>query len=89
MAVLASKGYVKFCKDHAPYGLPSVGRSKFGYLCVEDMLLTRAIGPPDEVTGEVYTDSLRVYPTHYKCPQTGALLPVENPDIWIYQEEIS
>jgi len=89
LAVLASKGYVKFCKDHAPYGLPSVGRSKFGYLCVEDMLLTRAIGPPDEVTGEVRTDSLRVYPTHYKCPQTGALLPVENPDIWIYQEEIS
>lgn len=89
LAVLASKGYVKFCKDHAPYGLPSVGRSKFGYLCVEDMLLTRAIGPPDEVTGEVHTDSLRVYPTHYKCPQTGALLPVENPDIWIYQEEIS
>ena len=88
LAVLASKGYVKFCKDNAPYGLPSVGRSKFGYLCVEDMLLTRAIGPPDEVTGEVHTDSLRIYPTHYKCPQTGALLPVENPDVWIYQEEI-
>lgn len=89
LAVLASQGYVKFCKDHAPYGLPSFGRSKFGYLCVEDMLLTRAIGAPDEMTGEFQTDSLKVYPTHYKCPQTGALLPVENPDVWIYQEELS
>jgi putative DNA primase/helicase len=89
VAVLASQGYVKFCKEHEPYGLPSFGRSKFGYLCVEDMALTRPVGEPDELTGEVSTDSLRVYPTHYKCPQTGALLPVENPDIWIYQEELS
>ena len=87
LSVLASKGYIKYCKDYAPYGLVSVGRSKFGYLCVESMLLTRPLGPPDEDTGEIRYDSLRIYPTHYKCPQTGALLPVENPDIWIYQED--
>ena len=26
-------------------------------------------------------------PSHYKCPQTGAVLPVENPFVWVYQEE--
>lgn len=88
LSVLSSKGYIKYFQNHLPYGLPSVGRSKFGYMCVEDMLLTRPIGSPDEVTGEVRTDSLRVYPTHYKCPQTGAVLPVENPDVWIYRDEI-
>jgi hypothetical protein len=56
-------------------------------MCVEDMLLTRPIGAPDEITGEVRVDSIRVYPTHYKCPQTGAAQPVENPDVWVYRDE--
>jgi hypothetical protein len=87
LAVLASKGYIKYFRDHQPYGLPSVGRSRNGYLCVDGMVFNRAIGPPDEATGEMLTESIRVLPTHYKCPQTGAPLPVENPEIWIYQEE--
>ncbi len=88
IAVLASKGYIKFFKDHLLYGLPSVRRSKFGYMCVEGMLLGCPIGEPDEVNAEVRTDPIPVYPDYYKCPQTGALLPVENPDVWIYQEEM-
>lgn len=87
LSVLASKGYIKFFRNYQSYGLTSLVRSKYGYLCVEDMCLTRAIGPPDLDSGEVATETIRVLPTHYKCPQTGALLPVENPEIWIYQEE--
>jgi hypothetical protein len=87
LSVLASKGYVKFCRDYRVYNLHSVGNSKYGYLCVEEMLLTRAINDPDPVTGDIETETLRVLPTHYKCPQTGALLPVENPEIWVYQED--
>ena len=26
-------------------------------------------------------------PTHYKCSNTGAILPVENPAVWILQNE--
>ena len=26
-------------------------------------------------------------PSHYKCPQTGVVLPVENPSVWVYPEE--
>ena len=28
-----------------------------------------------------------VLPSHYKCPQTGAALPVENPTVWVYPAE--
>ena len=87
IAVLASKGYIKFFRDHKPYGLASIGRSKFGYLCVEDMRLTRLVDDPNPDTGEMKIETLLVLPSHYKCTQSGALLPVENPEIWIYQEE--
>ena len=88
VAVLATKGYIKFFRDPEEYGLAQLRRSKYGYLCVEDMRLTRCIGPPDPDTGEIKADTVRVLPTHFKCPQTGALLPVENPEIWVYQEDI-
>lgn len=87
LSVLSTQGYIKFFRNGPDYGLPPIGRTKFGYLCVEDMRLARAIGEPDPETGEVRTEALMVLPSHYKCPQTGASLPVENPEIWIYQEE--
>ena len=43
-------------------------------------------GEPDPDTGEVPTVSLRVLPTHYKCPLSGAAMPVENPEVWVYPE---
>ncbi len=87
ISVLATKGYIKFFRDYKTYGLPSVGNSKYGYMCVEDMYLTRVIGEPDLITGEAKAESLRVLPGYYKCPQTGILLDVENPEFWVYQEE--
>ena len=40
----------------------------------------------DPETGEVTLPHVAVLPTHYKSPQTGALLEVENPHVWVYPE---
>lgn len=89
LGVLSSKGYIKYFHNGQDYGLAPAGRSKHGYLCVEDMVITTWLGEPDPATGAPRTRALRVRPTHYKCPQTGALLPVENPEVWVYQDEDS
>ncbi|HSH49713.1 MAG TPA: AAA family ATPase, partial [Halomonas sp.] len=39
LAVLATKGYIKFFRNPEDYGLPLLTRSKFGNLCVEQMTL--------------------------------------------------
>lgn len=86
LSVLATKGYIKFFRNPEDYGLPPLTRSKFGYVCVEQMTLPGK-EQVDVDTGEVSASTVAIKPTHYKCPQTGAVLPVENPNIWIYQEE--
>lgn len=83
--VLATKGYVKFVRDGSPYGLgPS--RSRFGFLCVESMVVPGDDETVDPDTGEILGGLIPVLPTHYKSPQTGALLEVENPTVWVYPE---
>ena len=62
-------------------------RSKYGYLCVEGMELGTGDERADAATGELVPERLAVLPSHYKCPQTGAVLPVENPAVWVYREE--
>lgn len=85
IAVQATKGAIKFIRDGAPYGLgPS--RSRFGYLCVEGMVMPTDGEDVDPATGEVTPASIPVLPTHYKSLQTGALLEVENPQVWVYPE---
>jgi putative DNA primase/helicase len=86
LSVLATKGYIKYFRNAGAYGLPSMRGSKHGYLCVEDMVL-RTEGKPDPETGELSVTDVPVLPTHYKCPQTGAPLPVEDPTVWLYHEE--
>ena len=70
--------------------LPELGlkrdRSKFGYVCVRDMSLRTAEEVVDQETGEVLPVFATVLPTDFMCPQTGALLPVENPEIWVDQD---
>lgn len=51
------------------------------------MVLTHTLDEIDPATGERRTVSLRVLPTHYKSAQTGAILEVENPEVWVYQED--
>ena len=85
IAVQATKGGIKFVRDGGPYGLgPS--RSRFGYLCVEGMVMLVDGEQVDPETGEVTPPRIAVLPTHYKSPQTGALLEVENPHVWVYPE---
>lgn len=74
--VLATKGYIKFLKKHADlYDLPNPAGSKYGYLCVEGMILKTK-------EGKEYP----IYPTSYKCQETGAILDEENPRQWIYYD---
>jgi hypothetical protein len=89
LSVLSTQGYIKYFRNGKDYGLPSCGRSKFGYLCVEGMVLNMPGDTPDPLTGELPIRALAVLPTHYKCPQSGAALPVENPDVWVYQDDIT
>ena len=77
ISVLSTKGYIKFTRDTEQYGLPSVARSRLGALCVEAMK-----------TGKGQSQKT-ILPTHYKCPQIGALLPLEDPLNWVYHEEMS
>ncbi len=85
IAVQATKGGIKFVRDGGPYGLgPS--RSRFGYLCVEGMVMPVDGEEVDPETGEVTPLRVGVLPTHYKSPQTGALMEVENPHVWVYPE---
>lgn len=86
LSALATQGYIKYFRNAADYGLPPFGRSKFGYMCVEGMVHNRPKGEPDPDTGEVPMTSLCVLPTHYKCPLSGAAMPVENPEVWVYPE---
>lgn len=87
LAVLNTKGYVKFFRNPQDFGLPGFRRSKYGYLCVEGMVLNMQPSQLDSDDAQVHGVSMRVLPTHYKCPQTGVILPVEDPKTWIYHEE--
>jgi hypothetical protein len=87
--VLATKGYIKFVRGEEAerLGLPRASM-KYGYLCVKDMLFQTPAEELDAETGEIEPVVVRVLPTDFMCPQTGALLTVENPDVWVDQEEV-
>lgn len=87
ISVLATKGFIKFVRDGGPFGLPT-SRSKFGYLCVEAMTFATGDETADPVTGEILPVRIAVLPSHYKCPQSGAAMPVENPHVWVYPEGV-
>jgi hypothetical protein len=85
LSVLATKGFVKFLRDPSGFGFP-VTRSRFGYLCVEGMVFGAPLDAVDPTTGEVTTQTRPVLPSHFKCPQSGLSLQVENPAVWVYPE---
>ena len=88
LGVLTTKGYVKFVRGNAATELGlAAERSKYGYLCVEGMELGTGKDRIDPSTGEVSPELVAILPSHHKCPQTGAVLPVENPAVWVYREE--
>lgn len=85
LSVLATKGFVKFLRDPSGFGSP-VTRSRFGYLCVEGMHFGAPVDHVDPDTGEITTTARPVLPSHFKCPQSGLCLQVENPAVWVYPE---
>ena len=88
ISVLATNGFIKFFRDPESYGFPPVGRSRYGYMCVEGMEIPTDHEVVDSETGEVAPQRLAVLPTHYKCHQSGVLLEVENPSVWVYPEGV-
>ena len=85
--VLTTKGYVKFVRGAAATALDlATERSKYGYLCVEAMRLATSREQVDPDTGEITSELIDVLPSHYKCPHSGAVLPVENPSVWVYRD---
>ena len=87
ISVLTTKGYIKFFRNPEEHGLPELSRRRQGYLCVEAMQLGKSQDVVDDVTGEVSEVIHPLLPTHYKCRQSGAVLEVESPDIWVYHDE--
>ncbi|WP_375572826.1 AAA family ATPase [Seohaeicola saemankumensis] len=87
LSVLATKGFVKFLRDPSEFGYPMT-RSRFGYLCVEGMQFGVPVDHVDPATGEVTTEVRPVHPSHFKCPQSGLCLQVENPAVWVYPEGV-
>lgn len=86
LAVLATKGFLKFRRDLSEHGFPAT-RSHFGYLCVEGMRFGRdAVIDPE--TGEVLDEAVPVLPSHYKCAHSGRAMEVENPAVWVYPEGV-
>ena len=85
--VLATKGHLKFVrgKKLVEFGLKPT-KSKFGYICVRDMCLKTDAELMDAETGEVTPEVISVLPSDYMCPESGALLPVENPEVWVDQD---
>jgi len=86
LGVLATKGFVKFCRDLAEQGYPAT-RSHFGYLCVEAMRFGRD-PVVDAETGEVLDEGQKVLPSHFKCPHSGRAREVENPAVWVFPEGV-
>ncbi|MBF0371612.1 MAG: AAA family ATPase [Magnetococcales bacterium] len=74
ISVASTKSEIKFFRNFEEYDLPPAPRSKFGYMVTEGMVLRRDEGRLDIVL-----------PTHFKCQQSGAVLPVENPEVWVCQ----
>lgn len=79
--VLATKGYIKFNKEGS-------AKSKYGVMCIEGMEIPTGEEVVDPETGEI-SPAMRLFlPTHFKQSGDGTILPVENPSVWVYAEEM-
>ena len=75
ISVLATKGYIKFNRNWSEFFLEKT-KSKYGALCVQNMIFKGV----DDVEKSVL-------PTHFKCQKTGVALAVENPAVWVLQDD--
>ena len=80
--VLANKGYIKFLRAAPEFGI-SVSKSSKGYLVVQDMLFGTEGEAIDPDTGEITRATIPLLPSHYQSETNSAVLPVENPEVWV------
>ncbi|MBW6401456.1 AAA family ATPase [Roseomonas sp. HJA6] len=83
--VLANKGYIKFLRAAPELGIP-VSKSSKGYLVVQDMLFGTDGEAIDPDTGEISRATIPLLPTHYQSETNSAVLPVENPEVWVLHD---
>ncbi len=84
--VLCTNGEVKFIRE-AISGLKTPRRSSSGFLCVKNMRLGLMESVYHPKTGEKIGLYQSLYPTHFKCSSTGALLPVEDRKQWVERKK--
>lgn len=77
----ATNSKIRFVRDVAKYNLVQPKNSSSGYMCTEGMML-KVREDVDQETGQVTPVTIPVYPSHYKHPESGITLPVEDPKIW-------
>jgi len=85
---LATKGYIKYFRT-LPTDCPikkSASRSKYGFLCVEDMSYGVPPNSKNANNEEVEIEYYPILPSYYKNFETGGMLEMENPKIWIYHD---
>ncbi|MCX7379850.1 MAG: AAA family ATPase [Alphaproteobacteria bacterium] len=85
IGVLSIKGYIKFRRDVRDLGRTNT-TSKHGFMVVRDMVLATGDEAVDLETGEITAGTVPVLPSHFVCPQSEALLPVENPEVWVLHD---
>ena len=85
IGVLSIKGYIKFRRDVRDLGRTNT-TSKHGFMVVRDMVLATEDETVDPETGEIVAVTIPVLPSHFVCPQSEALLPVENPEVWVLHD---
>ena len=83
--VLANKGYIKFLRAAPEHGIPASKSSK-GYLLVQDMLFGTGEETVDPETGEITPTLVRLLPSHFQSDTNSAVLPVENPEVWVLND---
>lgn len=83
--VALTRGHIKCFKEAHPATGQNPSRSKYGYLCVEDIELGLLKADPE--TGEITDDRIQVLPTHYLDAGSGVVRQVENREVWIYPTE--
>jgi hypothetical protein len=87
IATLATAGLIKFRRDASEFGFPPT-KSWTGYLVTEGMMFGSSEEVIDPDTGEIAIKGVAVLPSHFKCPNTGSSLQVENPNIWVRHGEV-
>lgn len=83
--VLANKGYIKFLRDAPEHGI-TPSKSTKGYLVVQDMLYATGEEMVDPETGEITPKLVALLPTHFQSETNSAVLPVENPEVWVLND---